>query len=200
VRRLPYTLFTLLAACSTLLFLATLIHQFASGPMTLWDALYARPRGRLVWIHWRQGDEVDLAIVRGWPVAECSIGRNHAPYLIGGATPATAVQPWSFAGLRGQTARRYTWYCNDGTSVHTDEVSTKGRTFGYQSGLMKYWSITLPTRLLVFAFSLLPLAWCALTITVLRRRRRALVGLCPTCGYDLRATPTRCPECGATPT
>lgn len=52
--------------------------------------------------------------------------------------------------------------------------------------------IAIPYWIAFVGFSLLPGAW------VLRRllKRSAPPTLCTTCGYDLRATPDRCPECG----
>ncbi len=53
-----------------------------------------------------------------------------------------------------------------------------------------------PYWLFALAFAIAPALWYW---TARRKFRRAAAGLCPRCGYDLRATPTRCPECGAMP-
>lgn len=49
--------------------------------------------------------------------------------------------------------------------------------------VVPYWSVLLAT-------GIAPILW------VFNRRRRTGAGCCVICGYDLRATPDRCPECG----
>jgi hypothetical protein len=54
-------------------------------------------------------------------------------------------------------------------------------------------SLTVPYALIIAITALLPILWIRRTI---RARRRARLGLCLRCGYDLRATTGPCPECG----
>ena len=59
-----------------------------------------------------------------------------------------------------------------------------------------FWVAAVPHWCLALFFAVLPARWL---LKLIRRRRTSLAGLCHQCGYDLRATPGRCPECGAEP-
>jgi hypothetical protein len=59
---------------------------------------------------------------------------------------------------------------------------------GYYSGYM--WEVGIPLWAIAVIVAAAPVCW------ILRRRSGHPAGHCVTCGYDLRASPDRCPECG----
>jgi len=59
-----------------------------------------------------------------------------------------------------------------------------------------YWAVAVPMWMIVCAPLIIPVPWIA---RKLRRAKHRRANQCASCGYDLRATPLRCPECGAVP-
>jgi hypothetical protein len=85
--------------------------------------------------------------------------------------------------------------------ARADVVDANALGFGYDENLSssrarrdRYRILSLPAWLPALAAALLPAFWL---VAYRRRRRRARAGLCLRCGYDLRASGDRCPECGS---
>jgi hypothetical protein len=57
--------------------------------------------------------------------------------------------------------------------------------------------VVVPHWFLLLLAALLPVVQVAKRLRNQRAEKRRAKGLCARCGYDLRATPERCPECGA---
>jgi hypothetical protein len=170
-------LFNIAAALSLLICLAALILWRRSYPGEVYHTRVTGQfdehtvqgvRGRFVW--------TTMYVTRAFPVADLA----EPPARSGSALwPPLATEsrgaPWTVQW-------RYAW-----------------GTVRLKTGDVRYpvWrSISVHYGIPVFLGALLPAAWL-LRLPQRRRRRRIQRGLCANCGYDLRATPHLCPECGS---
>lgn len=106
-----------------------------------------------------------------------------------------------------QAAGRYWEVCSGGRGLIITDVPEEfhGRPvrlgrwsfLGFGGVSMKFGTsrgglLAVPYWFPTILFAALPLAWLLVRV----ERRGVPEGRCPACGYDLRATPDRCPECG----
>jgi hypothetical protein len=181
MRRLARHLFTLCAAISLLVGVAVCV---------LWKRSYRLSEQ----VNWRNADawrtvrtasgNVEVALlVTDWSAYAQLF---HAPRY----ERDVARPPFNFlrlmGGNSGDVNSNWEWR---GFAWHQKRNTRLGSL--HAQGFVPFWSIAAVTLLL-------PLAWVTLRLrSRVRRRRLRDQGFCPACGYDLRATPERCPECGA---
>ena len=160
-------MFTILSVLSLLLCLATL---------ALWVRSY-----------WRV-DSVGYSKVSGvlwtWSSAESRAGRIT---LFQNSVHSDFV-PAEFRGWQVFASTDYKTPL--GPSTFFGFGTTADKLFYAQYGKGVYF----PHWFLALLFAILPALYLRAFI---RSRRVQRLGLCRLCGYDLRATPERCPECGA---
>lgn len=100
----------------------------------------------------------------------------------------TALKPPPGFGLRHDLRPPVACWSNIGFGVGPLRVSdiVPGAVYDGGQFMFPHWILLIPGTVIVFR----KLAWHR------RILARLSVGHCPSCGYDLRATPDRCPECG----
>jgi hypothetical protein len=109
----------------------------------------------------------------------------HGPY--GWAFRRTAMPNRDRLSLYSESFNRW------GFGFHRTKTRLGGAwRFGDRSLLILYVPFWFPVLITVP----MPTYWAVRTLL---QRRHSREGLCPSCGYDLRATPGRCPECGTVP-
>ncbi|HEY2587559.1 MAG TPA: hypothetical protein VGI81_17570, partial [Tepidisphaeraceae bacterium] len=128
--------------------------------------------------------------------ADPSDMKEHSFAVFDAATPGTFVRGSRFLGVSFVRGRVSTLVGSDGIVIRVPP-HPRGSLLQYASPAMPYWSVSFPGWLLPTALFLFPCGVLLVRARVwLRSRSRRKRGLCESCGFDLRASNSRCPECG----
>jgi hypothetical protein len=190
MRRPARRLFTLCSAMSGVLLVVVL-------------AIWARSYFRVDAIYY-EGDDAVYLYRFGWGTGRLNIQRLEAegdpvsrwfwhsmvPTRRGGGGLVLGTGESQFLGLRLLDRTEKDWHSSPpGSRTAPDPPYTEVRELG----------VSVPCWQAAALSACLPACW------LLRRRRRHFGrlrsdrGQCVRCGYDLRTTPDRCPECGTVP-
>ena len=112
-----------------------------------------------------------------------------------GARPAVSLE--FISGQIGADGKfRYDWMDSQWQTTHRLPLGVSlGLRPRNHPKKTRYFRVVVPCWLLTTLTGVPPLVW--LGVRSAARLRRKDRGACPHCGYDLRASPDRCPECGA---
>ena len=169
--RMARALFSLFAALSLLLCLAALAAWSNSSILPKLVKLSDGPAGG-------SSVSVDAGRVSYFHIA-FTVEPNMARMLRDAVQPGIGGRPWRNGGFDLK------WRV---------PLTTTGG--GKTSTIGEWTVVSVPFWAIAAASAVAPAAWLLRHFTA-RHRRRAR--LCPSCGYDVRLTPDRCPECGARP-
>ena len=173
------------------------------SPADLKRGVAITPGARLLYLRLSDAG-LTLLAAEGWPSGELvrfvPDGSGKAPsfaWQIG----SSRWNDWEGYGLSARWGTLGTCVQADGNALWLspgEGYRTSPASYAGVSSPMRCCSVTVPYGLIAITAGTVALTHLAAGTWRGRRQvKRVRAGLCPACGYDLRATPGRCPECGA---
>jgi hypothetical protein len=175
------------------------------------EIIFARANKRLWWLRTYPG-HLWIEVAAGWPCEErlrwfrSGDGRRMRPSIFyPGSSPSDNWTNWQFFGIHGFRSSWFTErYVNNGRAKWTmrlEDSEIYGRSEFNPPAVeqipIRYSGVALPFWMPAVLFSIPPGLWAGARIVGnLRRRRRMRLRRCLSCGYDLRGSGEKCPECG----